>query len=73
MKHMIKKTVALVALGLVCGLAAAPQAEAAKRPKQNFPYPFENGQNVLLPHFAKFKGITQLLQHSAEIKLARGD
>jgi hypothetical protein len=47
--------------------------EAAKRPKQNFPYPFENGQNVLLPHFAKFKGITQLLQHSAAIKLARGD
>ena len=47
--------------------------EAAKRPKQNFPYPFENGQNVLLPHLAKFKGITQLLQHSAAIKLARGD
>ena len=47
--------------------------EAAKRPKQNFPYPFENGQNVLLPHLAKFKGLTQVLQHSAAIKLARGD
>ena len=47
--------------------------EAAKRPKQNFPYPFELGPNVLLPHMAIFKGLTQLLQHSAAIKLARGD
>ena len=36
MKHMIKKTVALVALGLICGLVAAPQAEAAKRPNVLF-------------------------------------
>jgi len=47
--------------------------EAAKRPKQNFPYPFELGPNVLLPHMANFKGLTQLLQHSTAIKLARGD
>ena len=47
--------------------------EAAKRPKQNFPYPFENGHDVLLPHLAKFKGLTQVLQHSAAIRLARGD
>ncbi len=33
---MIKKTVALVALGLVCGLVAAPEAEAAKRPNVLF-------------------------------------
>ena len=47
--------------------------KAAKRPKQNFPYPFELGPNALLPHMANFKGLTQLLQHSAAIKLARGD
>ncbi|SVA63675.1 uncharacterized protein METZ01_LOCUS116529, partial [marine metagenome] len=47
--------------------------KAAKRPKQNFPYPFEVGLNVSLPHLAKFKGITQLLQHFATAKLARGD
>ena len=47
--------------------------EAAKRPKQNFPYLFEVGPNVSLPHLAKFKGITQLLQHSATAKLARGN
>ena len=47
--------------------------EAAKRPRQNFPYPFENGLDVLLPHLAKFKGLTQVLQHSAAIRLARGD
>jgi len=47
--------------------------EAAKRPKQNFPYPFENGLETLLPHMAIFKRITQLLQHSAAINLARGD
>ena len=47
--------------------------EAAKRPKQNFPYPFENGLDVNLPHLAKLKGLTQVLWHSAAIKLARGD
>ncbi|MBT3840610.1 MAG: hypothetical protein HOF61_00295, partial [Verrucomicrobia bacterium] len=36
MKRITQKTVALVALGLVCGLAAAPQAEAAKRPNVFF-------------------------------------
>ena len=36
MKHMIKKTVALVALGLVWGLVAVPEAEAAKRPNVLF-------------------------------------
>ncbi len=46
--------------------------EAAKRPKQNFPYP-SYGPETLLPHIARFKGITQLLQHSATVKLARGD
>ena len=46
--------------------------EAAKRPKQNFPYPLY-GPETLLPHIARFKGITQLLQHSATVKLARGD
>jgi len=46
--------------------------EAAKRPKQNFPYPLY-GPVTLLPHISRFKGITQLLQHSATVKLAQGD
>ncbi|MBC8244800.1 MAG: ankyrin repeat domain-containing protein [Verrucomicrobia bacterium] len=47
--------------------------EAVKRPKQNFPYPFENGADFHVPHLAKFKGLTLVLWHSAPIKLARGD
>ena len=46
--------------------------EAAKRPKQNFPYP-SYGLETLLPHLNRLKGVTQLLQHSAMVKLARGD
>ena len=46
--------------------------EAAKRPKQNFPYPLY-GPVTLLPHISRFKEITQLLQHSATVKLAQGD
>jgi ankyrin repeat protein len=47
--------------------------KAAKRPKHQFPYPYENGPNVEMDHLSKLKGITQLLNNFVRVKLTRGE
>ena len=47
--------------------------KAAKRPKHQFPYPYENGPNVETDHLSKLKGITQLLNNFVRVKLTRGE
>ncbi len=47
--------------------------KAAKRPKHQFPYPYENGPNIETDHLSKLKGITQLLNNFVRVKLTRGE